>query len=111
MLSAFSAETSYKKDEKKEIQSRADIPPIAEKDQSSHFRAECQRFNLQDTFKAAIELRSMLEEVIEWIDDVNVNEYDLGDNGRNASICRTQAFIHASEAKFFLGVILTNQKV
>lgn len=111
LLLAVGDETPYKKDEAKEITNRSEIPATAETDTSSHFKAECLRFNLKDTFKAAIELRAMLQEIIDWLDKTDVNVYDLGLNARNANICRTLAFIHASEAKFFLGVILSNQKI
>jgi hypothetical protein len=33
------------------------------------------------------------------------------ENPRLAAIARTQAYIHACEAKYFLGVILSNQQV
>jgi hypothetical protein len=110
MLAALSVESPYKKDEKKEIQSRADIPKTAEKDESTHFAAVCHRFKLLDTFKAAIELRADLQEVIDWIDTVDMKGF-TAENPRLAAIARTQAYIHACEAKYFLGVILSNQQV
>jgi hypothetical protein len=110
MLAALSVESPYKKDEKKEIQSRADIPKTAEKDESTHFAAVCHRFKLLDTFKAAIELRADLQKVIDWIDTVDMKGF-TAENPRLAAIARTQAYIHACEAKYFLGVILSNQQV
>ena len=110
MLAALSVESPYSKDEKKEIQSRADIPKTAEKDESTHFAAVCHRFKLLDTFKAAIELRADLQEVIDWIDTVDMKGF-TAENPRLAAIARTQAYTHACEAKYFLGVILSNQQV
>ncbi len=109
LLAAFGSENPYSGEDK--IQGRNEIPATADHDDSNHFKAELNRFNLVDTFKATIQLRKDLDKIIDWIDSVDLNYFDLGYNSRNAAICRTQAYVHAQQAKFHLGVILGAQKV
>lgn len=109
LMAAFGGQNPYSGEEK--IQDRTQIPAAADKNGSNHFRAECNQFNLKDTFKAVIELRDSLDKIIEWLDNVDITIYDLDDRSRNAHICRTQAYTHAEQAKFHLGLILRAQKV
>lgn len=103
-LAEIGADNPYAGEDK--IQSRKDIPATAEHDDSNHFKAECVQFNNLNTENALIGLRSELLKTIDFIQGINSFDYT-----REFAIARTQAWVNAREARFFLGVILGSLKV
>lgn len=78
------------------IENTTQIPPTAEKNEGTEFVIARQKFGLKNVLDAVLELRQDLSEISSDLNSIVVD-------GREASVCRTQAWVNVCEAKFELG--------
>jgi hypothetical protein len=86
-----------------EVKTASDIPAEAQRKDGSHFKMELQQFGLMNVLDAVLAVREELAEIIsdiESIPAINVK----------ALAAKNNAFTHAQEARFHMGLTLASLK-
>lgn len=108
LLSEFSSENPYANEAS--IKSRKDIPATADEYTVDNYYSEIYQFNLKNNEFKIIELRKMLQKLIDNINGISFTNEEVQDM-RLASIAKTNSYTHLVQAKFILGKELSKLRI